>query len=54
MRDLLDPLDEALERLSDAELAALYVSVLDLKERVEALDDAVSLVAGSLGAGESW
>jgi hypothetical protein len=36
---------DTVERIKDAELRLLYVGVLDLEKRVEALHDALAMVA---------
>jgi hypothetical protein len=48
MTDLEVSLIESVARLEQAEMDLLYVSVLDLEQRIEALHDALACVADTL------
>jgi hypothetical protein len=48
MTDLEVSLIETVARLEQAEMDLLYVSVLDLEQRIEALHDALACVADTL------
>ena len=51
--DLEVSITETVERLNQAELDLLYVGVLDLEQRVDALHDALALVAESIVTGDA-
>jgi hypothetical protein len=51
MSDLEVSLVETVARLEQAEMDLLYVGVLDLEQRVEALHDALASVADSIAEG---
>jgi hypothetical protein len=51
MCDLEVSLVETVARLAQAEMALLYVGVLDFEQRVEALHDALASVAESIAEG---
>ena len=52
LQDLIADLEvsivDAVERLNQAEMDLLYVGVLDLEQRIDALHDAFALVAESI------
>jgi hypothetical protein len=51
MGDLEVSLVETVARVEQAEMDLLYVDVLDLEQRVEALHDALASVAASIAEG---
>ena len=51
MADLELSLVETVVRLEQAEMDLLYVGVLDLEQRIEALHDALAFMADSLAQG---
>jgi len=48
MAELEISIVEAVDRLNQAEMDLLYVGVLDLEQRIDALHDAFALVAESI------
>jgi hypothetical protein len=55
LRDIMAQLElslvETVARLDQAEMDLLYVGVLDLEQRIEALHDALAFAADSIAAG---
>ena len=57
LQDLISDLEtsivDAVDRLNQAEMDLLYVGVLDLEQRIDALHDAFALVAESIAVEQS-
>lgn len=54
LTELETRIDEAVRHMSDAELAVLYANVIDVRERIGAVGDVLSLIAGRSRPAATW